>query len=104
MPSPTQFKPKFRYRLVPIIANPGSSETLLLCDDLSTASDVSVEGRDYWVDVDITLAMLDMGGNSWVDASDLILWANTPQDFDGDVIADKQDLKLMTDNLGKPLK
>ncbi len=103
VPDTKQFRPKYRHRLVPITTIPGIGETLLLCDDLLTANEVPVEGRDYWVDVDIALSMLDMGGNSWVDALDLVLWANTPEDFNGDGNADTQDLQLIVDNLGQPV-
>ncbi len=103
VPSPTQFRPKYRYRLVPITTSPGEDETTLLCDDLLASGEVPVKGRDYWVDVDITFAMLDMGGNSWVDAPDLVLWAITPEDFNGDGNTDTQDLQLIVDNLGQPV-
>jgi len=55
------------------------------------------------VNVDISIAMLDMSENERVDEPDLVLWAADPQDFDGDGAADADDLLLIADNLGEPI-
>jgi hypothetical protein len=101
-----QFKPKYRYRLVPITSSPGTGETRLLCDDLLASGAVPVKGREYWVDVDLafTMSMLDLSNSGWVDSPDAVEWVNSPQDFDGDNTADAGDLQLILDNLGEPVK
>jgi len=103
VPDIMQFKPRYRYRIVPIISSPGTGETLLLCDDLLTSSDVPVYGEDYWVDVEVAMTTLDLSENEWVDEPDLVLWAADPQDFDGSGVADAGDLLIITDNLGEPI-
>jgi hypothetical protein len=103
VPDTKQFKPKYRYRLAPITAGAGTGETLLLCDDLLAAGAVPVKGRDYWVDVNIAMATLDLGGNGWVDSPDVVLWVASPEDFNGDSAADSTDLQMVVDNLGEPV-
>jgi hypothetical protein len=103
VPGTAQLRPRYRYRIVPITSNPGTGETLLLCDGLQTQSDVPVYGQDYWIDVDVALSTLDMSGNDWVDEPDAALWLNDPQDFDSSGAADANDFMLITESLGEPV-
>lgn len=106
-PDGGNFRPEFRYYLIPILSSPDTGETILLCDKLLTSSDVTVKDMGtsgyYWFETEVALGLLDMGGNGWVDSPDLAAWDNDPQDFNGDGSADAKDRQLITDNLGKPV-
>lgn len=95
------FNPRYRYYINPIVMSPGSSETILLCDDLTTLDEIAVDDDVYWFDVDIAFASLDLGGNGIIDTADAALWVIEPVDFNGDNVANTTDLDLITSNLGR---